>query len=142
MRGVSGKFLLVPVFAFAAQWAAALNAQQPPAPAKPEPAIEVDAQLIGEIFDCVTPGLTPEWNRAWIRFTSVGSYDVYLAELYVANSPADTKGKPLETPCGPPEFGEFVRRLNEYLTPAQKKWPTATILFMREGRFEFKFDKP
>jgi hypothetical protein len=133
------RFATAALFLPGSLWLAAANAQQPPAP---EPAIDVDAKLVEELFECVSPGLTPEWNRAWINFTSVGSYDVYLAELYVSNSAADTKGKLLETPCGPPQFGEFVRRLNEYLTPAQKKWPTARISFFREGRFEFKFDKP
>jgi hypothetical protein len=142
MRCISGKFLSVLVFVLGAQWAAVLNAQQSPAPAKPEPAIEVDAQLIGEIFDCVKPGLTREWNRAWIVITPVGSYDIYLAELFVAASPSDRKGKPLPTPCEAPQFGEFVRRLNEYLTPAQKKWRSASIQFMRDGKFEIKFDKP
>ena len=129
-------------FLLGVQWFAASNAQQPPPPAKPEPAPEMDAQLIDEIFACVTPGLTPEWQRAWIIITPVGSYDVYLAELFVATSPADAKGKLLLTPCGAPEFGEFVRRLNEYLTPAQKKWRAARIQFTREGKFEIKFDKP
>ena len=135
-------FLSAFILAVGTQWFGALNAQQPPTPAKSEPAIDMDAQLIDEIFACVAPGLTPEWNRAWIIITPVGSYDTYLAELFVATSPADAKGKPLPTPCGAPEFGEFVRRLNEYLTPAQKKWRTARIQFTPEGKFEIKFDRP
>jgi hypothetical protein len=122
-------------------WIAALNAQEAP-PAKSEPVLEIDAQLVDDIFACLAPGLTPEWQRAWINITPVGSYDVYLAELFVATSPADARGKPLVVSCGAPEFGEFVRRLNEYLTPAQKKWRAARIEFTREGKFEIKFDKP
>ena len=119
---------------------AASHAQQPPAPTKPEAAIDVDPRLIEELFGCVAPGLPPEWNRAWIIVTSVGSYDTYLAEFFVATAPADAKGKPLPTPCGAQEFGDFVRHLNAYLTPAQKKWRTARIQFTREGKFEIKFD--
>jgi len=135
-------FLSALILALGAQWFAAAHAQQPPTAAKPEPAIDVDARLIDELFACVEPALPRDWNRAWIIVTSVGSYDTYLAEFFVATSPADPKGKALLTPCGADEFGEFVRRLNAYLTAEQKKWRTARIQFTNEGKFEIKFDKP
>lgn len=114
--------------------------QQSPAPANPEPAIEAHPRLIEELFDCVRPELPRDWVRAWIVITSVGSYDTYLAELFFATTAADSKGKPLPTPCDAPHFSDLVRFLNTHLTPAQKKWHTARIQFARDGKFEIRFD--
>ena len=114
--------------------------QQPPAPTNSETAIEADPRLMEELFACVSPDLPRDWVRAWIVITSVGSYDTYLAELFFATTAADTKGKPLPTPCEPQHFSDFVRFLNAYLTPAQKKWRTARIQFARDGKFEIRFD--
>ena len=115
---------------------------KPKAPAKPAAAPEVDPQVMEAIFSCVAPGLPKDWARAWINVTSIGSYDAYLAEFHVATTPEDRKGKPLESPCGPVEMGTHLRVLNRALTPEQKKWPKARILFTRDGKYEVNFDKP
>lgn len=103
---------------------------------------EVDADVIEGIFGCVAPALPKDWARAWINITSVGSYDTYLAEFFVATTPADRKGQPLDSACGPIEMGTHLRSLNRNLSEAQKKWPKARVTFMRDGKYEVHFDKP
>ena len=115
---------------------------KPRAPAKPEPAPEIDPQVMEAIFSCVAPGLPKDWARAWINVTSIGSYDAYLAEFFVATTLEDRKGQPLESPCGPIEMGTHLRVLNRSLAPAQQKWPKARIQFTRDGKYEVNFDKP
>ena len=125
--------------------AAAAQPRKPAADA-PQPASsgehsngEKDLQ---EIYACVAQGLPDGWQRAWVTVRELPAPDrdrTFEARFQVS---LDRSGEARWNfvPCNARDVGERVYRLNQYLEPEKRNWKTATLLFMREGKFELKYD--
>jgi hypothetical protein len=119
---------------------APVEAQKP----KPKPGDPADPQIIEKIFNCLAPGLTKDWKRAWIVVNEIGRDEAgtsrnFEANFFFATNLKDKKGKKL-TPCGADPVLEGVGALNDYLPENQRRWTGATFTFTSEGKFDATYD--
>lgn len=126
-----------------AQKPAAEAANAEPAPER-KPGEEPDPRILESLFACIAEGLPEDWKKTWfvIRQTG-GSKDglqrSFAADFFYATNVNDRKGRPLQ-PCGPERVLETVGALNDYLPENQRRWTGATFSFMRDGKFDAKYD--
>ncbi len=115
-------------------------------PAKPEPGPgqDPDPEILRGLLQCLAVGLPENWQRAWfeiheIRRDATGRDRQFQALFHYATSEKDHKGQKLQ-PCGADEILEGVGKLNAYLPSDQLRWTGATFTFLRDGRFDAKYD--
>src|SRR5512139_2384529 len=70
----------------------------------PGPGQEPDPKILEGIFDCLAPGLTPEWKKAWFVVSEIARDErsatrSFEAKFFFATDAGDSKGRPLRT-CG------------------------------------------
>jgi len=103
---------------------------------------EASAQAIERIFSCLAAGLPEDWQRAWVVLTEIaggGRERSFEAKFYYSRHA--TGENPLAlTPCDARTAGRAVYDLNEFLEPDKRQWKAATLVFLREGRFELRYD--
>lgn len=122
----------------------AAAAQDPAAKPPPGPGQTPDPQIIESIVTCLASGLTPDWKKAWFviretdRNTAEGTRQ-FEGDFFYATNIKDAKGKRLQT-CGAEQIVKGVSDLNDYLTPAQQRWTSATFTFLRDGKYDVKYD--
>jgi len=118
----------------------ALRAQDKPGADKPEPP---DPKVLQAIFSAFARGLPPKWDRAWVVVSEVrdagGARDFGVECLVVA--PGENRaGKSIPT-CDRKTVFENVWSLNRNI-PAreQRRWTSATLEFLPDGKYELKYD--
>ncbi len=126
-----------------AQNPAAEAAKSEPAPAR-QPGQEPDPKILEGLFTCIAEGLPEGWKKTWFVIRETGrSKDglqrSFAADFFYATNVNDRKGRPLK-PCGPERVLEAVGALNDYLPENQQRWTGATFSFMKDGKFEAKYD--
>ena len=118
----------------------ALRAQNKADADKPEPP---DPKVLETIFGAFGGGLPEKWDRAWVVVGQLaekgGARDFEAQCLFVAPGD-DPVGKPIPS-CDRKTVFENVWSLNRNI-PAreQRRWTSATLIFMPDGKFELKYD--
>lgn len=111
----------------------------------PGPGQTPDPQIIESIMSCLAEGLTPDWKKAWFVIKEIDRNQAegtrqFEGDFFYATSVKDRKGKPLRT-CGAEQIVKGVSDLNDYLTPDQQRWTSATFIFTKEdGKYDVKYD--
>jgi hypothetical protein len=124
--------------------AAAGAAQDSSAKPAPGPGQEPDPQIIENIMTCLAEGLTQDWQRAWFVIREIDRNEregtrQFEGDFFYATSEKDRKGQRLRT-CGPEKVIQGVSDLNDYLTRDQQRWTSAVFTFMRDGKYDVKYD--
>jgi hypothetical protein len=140
---MNGRFLAALLVAVPLALPGALHAQNKDnkaADGKPEPP---DPKVLQNIVDAFAGGLPQKWDRAWVVVAQVadkgGARDFEVQCLY--QGPGDDPiGKPIAG-CDRKAVFENVYSLNRNI-PAreQRRWKSATVVFMPDGKFEVKYD--
>jgi len=117
-----------------------LRAQSKAAPDKPDPP---DPKVLQNIVDAFAGGLPEKWTRAWVVVAEIlnkgGARDFDVHCLYVAPGD-DPIGKPIAG-CNRKAVFENVWSLNKNIsTREQRRWKSATLVFMPDGQYELKYD--
>lgn len=120
------------------------EAAKPEAAPERRPGQEPDPKILEGIFACIAEGLPEGWEKAWFVIKETGrSKDgktrSFAADFFYATNVNDRKGRPLK-PCGENRVLEGVGALNDYLPEGQQRWTGATFSFMKDGKFEAKYD--
>ena len=123
---------------------AASTAQDAAAKPAPGPGQEPDPQIIEGIMTCLAEGLTPDWKRAWFVIKETDRNEAegtrqFEGDFFFATGEKDRKGRRLRT-CGPEKVIQGVSDLNDYLTRDQQRWTSAVFTFMRDGKYDVKYD--
>ena len=122
----------------------AAAAQEAPTTPERGPGQTPDPRIIENIVGCLAEGLTPDWQKAWFvireidRNVAEGTRQ-FEGDFFFATNAKDTRGKRLRT-CGQERIIEGVSDLNDYLTRSQQAWTSATFTFMRDGKYDVKYD--
>ena len=103
---------------------------------KPEPP---DPKVLQNIVDAFAGGLPTKWDRAWVVVAQVaakdGARDYEVQCLY--KGPGDD---PI-TGCDRKAVFENVYSLNKNISAReQRRWKSATLVFMPDGKYELKYD--
>ena len=119
-------------------------AQEPAAKPQPGPGQEPDPQILEGIVNCLAEGLPQDWKKTWFVISEIDRDErkatrSFEANFFYATEPDDSTGRRLQT-CGAERVIDGVKALNAYLTDSQQRWTGATFTFMRDGRFEAKYD--
>ena len=119
-------------------------AQDPVDPIQPKPGDTPDPRIVEGIINCLAPGLTPDWKKAWIVIKEIDrdeskSVRQFEGNFFYATKESDTKGKQLQT-CGGDRIVAYVGLLNGYLKEDQQGWTSMSMTFMRDGRYDAKYD--
>lgn len=99
-------------------------------------------RALQEIFACVAQGLPEGWQRAWVIVTELsgdGKERTFEGRFQVSMDAAGDKRWNF-VPCNTRDVAERVYRLNDFLEPEKRGWKAATLQFMRDGKFELKYD--
>lgn len=106
---------------------------------KPEPP---DPKVIETIFTAFSGGLPESWDRAWVTVEQTAAkgrereFDVVC--LFTAPG-ADAKGTTIPS-CDRKTVFEQVWSLNKNIASSeQRRWQTATLVFMPDGKFELNY---
>lgn len=110
-----------------------------------ESSVEADSaglKAVEEIFACVAQGLPEGWQRAWVVVTELAGdlKERRFEGRFQVSLEASGDKRWDYVPCNSRQVAESVYRLNDFLEPEKRHWRTATLLFLREGRFELKYD--
>lgn len=99
-------------------------------------------KAVEEIFACVAQGLPEGWQRAWVVVTELAGdlKERRFEGLFQVSLEASGDKRWDYVPCNSRQVAESVYQLNDFLEPEKRRWKTATLLFLREGRFELKYD--
>lgn len=109
---------------------------------KPKPP---DPKVLEAVFGAFAGGLPTRWDRAWVVVAEVrdkaGARDFEVQCLF--QGPGDDPvGKPI-TGCNRKAVFENVWSLNENIPdPGQRRWKTATLIFLPDGKFELNYEYP
>lgn len=122
----------------------AAAAQEPAAKPAPGPGQTPDPQILESIVACLAKGLTQDWKKAWFVVKEIDRNEAegarqFQADFFFATNLKDSRGKRLQT-CGPETIIEGVANLNDYLTPEQQRWTSATFTFLSDGKYDVKYD--
>ena len=123
---------------------AAVAAQAPAEKPKPGPGQPPDPQILEDIMGCLAAGLTPDWKKTWFVIKEIDRNEQdgtrqFEGDFFYATSEKDNKGRRLRT-CGPEQIVKGVSDLNDYLTKDQQHWTSARFTFMRDGKYDVKYD--
>jgi hypothetical protein len=105
--------------------------------------LEVDQEVVQEIFNCIATGLPKDWKRAWVVVTELvyerGTRQ-FEAAFFYSSAADDVAGEPLQ-PCDKEKVAKDIYSFNKSLpTYEQRQWKQATLLFKRDGSFDLKYD--
>ncbi len=110
--------------------------------AQDKPATHADPKIVQEIYDCLAKGLPKDWNEAWVTVRQVadtGKKREFEAEFRYATEAKDAHGKPLH-PCDSRQVVNNVLALNRSLTPQERRWTAAKLLYDSKGKFTVHYD--
>ncbi len=117
--------------------AAPSSAASAAAPAAP---LAIESKLIESIFNCLSPGLPPDWKRAWVEITDQGSGKEKETKFRVSNiGHVDDEGEPL-VPCNAAALTGSIVGLNEKLSPERRAWKRALLVIESDGEYELSYD--
>jgi len=107
------------------------------APAAPAP---IEAKLIESVFNCLSPGLPPDWKRAWVEITDQGGGKEKNSKFRVSNvrDVAD-EGEPL-VPCNAQALTGSIVGLNNKLPPDRRAWTRALLVIDSDGEYELTYE--
>ena len=107
------------------------------APAAPVP---IEAKLIESVFNCLAPGLPPDWKRAWVEITDQGGGKAKNSKFRVSNiRDINDEGEPLE-PCNAQELTGRIVGLNDKLPPDRRAWTRALLVIDSDGEYELTYE--
>ena len=123
---------------------AAGAADEPAAKPSPKPGDTPDPQIFEGILNCLAAGMTPDWKKAWFVVREIDRDEgkavrQFQGDFYYATKETDHKGKRVQT-CGAERIIAYVGALNDYLTPDQKGWTSVSFTFLRDGKYDVKYD--
>ena len=102
--------------------------------------LAIDSKLIERIFNCLSPGLPPDWKRAWVEITDQGAGKEKDAKFRVSNiGHVDDEGEPL-VPCNAAALTGSIVGLNEKLPPERRAWTRALLVIDSDGEYELTYD--
>ncbi len=102
--------------------------------------LAIDSKLIERIFNCLSPGLPPDWKRAWVEITDQGAGKEKDAKFRVSNiGHVDDEGEPL-VPCNAAALTGSIVGLNEKLPPERRAWKRALLVIDNDGEYELSYD--
>ena len=121
------------------------SAAKPSAPAQSGMTAEeasAGVAAMEEIFACVSQGLPQGWERAWVTVTELSgdSKERTFEGRFQVSLEASGDKRWDFVPCNSRQVAESVYRLNDFLAPEKRGWKVATLLFLRGGKFELKYD--
>ncbi len=100
----------------------------------------IEVKLIESIFNCLSPGLPPDWKRAWVEITDQGGGREKDAKFRVSNiGHVDDEGEPL-VPCNAAALTGSIVGLNEKLPPDRRAWKRALLVIESDGEYELSYD--
>ena len=100
----------------------------------------IESKLIESIFNCLSPGLPPDWKRAWVEITDQGAGKEKDAKFRVSNiGHVDDEGEPL-VPCNAAALTGSIVGLNEKLPPDRRAWTRALLVIESDGEYELSYD--
>ncbi len=106
---------------------------------KPEPP---DPKVIETIFGAFAGGLPEKWDRAWVIIAEKRAQDrarEFEVDCLFTVPDADPLGK-ANPSCDRKIIFEQVWSLNRNIASSeQRKWQTATLVFMPDGKFELNY---
>ena len=107
------------------------------APAAPVP---IEAKLIESVFNCLSPGLPPDWKRAWVEITDQGGGKEKSSKFRVSNiRDNDDEGEPL-VPCNAQALTGSIVGLNAKLPADRRAWTRALLVIDSDGEYELTYD--
>ena len=107
------------------------------APAAPVP---IETKLIESVFNCLSPGLPPDWKRAWVEITDQGDGKEKNSKFRVSNiRDVDDEGEPLE-PCNAQELTRRIVGLNDKLPLDRRAWTRALLIIDSDGEYELTYE--
>ena len=123
---------------------AAVATPDPAAKPPPRPGDTPDPQIIDGIMTCLAEGLSQNWRTAWFVIKETERDETtrtrqFKGDFFFSTSAKDLKGRPLRT-CGAEQIIQGVGSLNDYLAEDKQDWTSATFTFMRDGKYEVKYD--
>ena len=112
----------------------------PSSAAVPAAPMAIEGKLIESIFNCLSPGLPPDWKRAWVEITDQGIGREKDAKFRVSNIGHVTdEGEPL-VPCNAAALTGSIVGLNEKLPPERRAWTRALLVIDSDGEYELSYD--
>jgi hypothetical protein len=134
-------FKRIVISLLAAVWLAAALAADDTKP--DDKKLEVDPEVVQEIFNCMATGLPKDWKRAWVVVTELGNKDgtrQFEAAFFYSSVAGNAAGEPLR-PCDKEKVAKDIYSFNKSLpTYEQRQWKQATLMFKRDGSFDLKYD--
>ena len=107
------------------------------APAGP---MAIETKLIESVFNCLSPGLPPDWKRAWVEITDQGGGKEKNSKFRVSNiRDVDDEGDPL-VPCNAQELTRRIVSLNDKLPPDRRAWTRALLVIDSDGEYELSYE--
>ena len=111
---------------------------------QPKPGDTPDPRIVEGIMECFAQGLAPDWKKAWMVIKEIDREDSksvrqFEGNFFYATKESDTKGMRLQT-CGGERVVAYIGLLNGYLKEDQQGWTSMTMTFMRDGRYDAKYD--
>jgi hypothetical protein len=107
------------------------------APAAPVP---IETKLIESVFNCLSPGLPPDWKRAWVEITDQGGGKEKNSKFRVSNiRDVSDEGEPLE-PCNAQELTRRIVGLNDKLPLDRRAWTRALLIIDSDGDYELTYE--
>ena len=105
--------------------------------------LQVDPDVVQEIFNCMATGLPKDWKRTWVVVTELSNERgtrQFEAAFFYSSSADDVAGEPLR-PCNKEKVAKDIYSFNKSLpTYEQRQWKQATLVFKRDGSFDLKYD--
>ena len=112
----------------------------PSSVATPAAPLAIESKLIESIFNCLSPGLPPDWKRAWVEITDQGAGKEKDAKFRVSNiGHVSDEGEPL-VPCNAAALTGSIVGLNEKLPPDRRAWTRALLVIESDGEYELTYD--
>lgn len=118
----------------------ALHAQTKPKAEKP---VAPDEKVLQEVFTAFGGGLPKEWQRAWVVVSEVrdkGGERIFDVKCLYREAGGKPEDKVIPT-CDRRKVFENVWSLNKNIPAGEKRrWKTATLEFMADGKFALKYE--
>ena len=91
--------------------------------------------MIERIFNCLSPGLPPDWKRVWVEITDQKDAIFRVSNIGHVND----EGEPL-VPCNAAALTGTIVGLNEKLAPDRRAWKRALLVIESDGEYELSYD--
>ena len=100
----------------------------------------IEGKLIESIFNCLSPGLPPDWKRAWVEITDQGGGKEKDTKFRVSNiGHSSDEGEAL-VPCNASALTGSIVGLNEKLPPDRRAWTRALLVIESDGEYELSYE--